>query len=340
MNELEMDGLVVDYDGKRNVVMYHGLKEYPIGGMAAEYANLHPTEIKDVLLAYENKDKNPKEGNYMAEFFPWFVDQLEDKFGTVTAIMVTFDFLSFAANFVKASEEEWNEIVLTERSSGMDEIKKFIFQDTSYTDFGSETIEQLLLTCYYWYADSFVAFRHSFDILVATEEHSEEQIDAFGRFFGDNIGFQHIDYKIACYDGKFTSLYTIKSSMSLILFEAAHAMDSGTVFVKCANCGKFFVPEGRSDAIYCSNPSPQNPRKICKEIGAQVTRANKEKNDIVTKEYRKVYMKYKMITTRHPEDREGKKTFVRLTEEVKEWRRKLADGIVTVDDFLEWLGMF
>lgn len=117
MNELEMDGLVVDYDGKRNVVMYHGLKEYPIGGMAAEYANLHPTEIKDVLLAYENKDKNPKEGNYMAEFFPWFVDQLEDKFGTVTAIMVTFDFLSFAANFVKASEEEWNEIVLTERSS-------------------------------------------------------------------------------------------------------------------------------------------------------------------------------------------------------------------------------
>lgn len=35
MYELEMDGLVVDYDGKRNVVMYHGLKEYPIGGMAA-----------------------------------------------------------------------------------------------------------------------------------------------------------------------------------------------------------------------------------------------------------------------------------------------------------------
>lgn len=80
--------------------------------------------------------------------------------------------------------------------------------------------------------------------------------------------------------------------------------------------------------------------KTCKEIGAQVTRANKEKNDVATKEYRKVYMKYKMITIRHPEDREGKKTFDRLVEEVKSWRKNMVNGTVTTEEFLEWLSGF
>ena len=47
------------------------------------------------------------------------------------------------------------------------------------------------------------------------------------------------------------------------------------------------LPEGRSDAVYCSYPSPQNIKKTCKEIGTQVARANKEKSDITTKGYRK-----------------------------------------------------
>ena len=51
-------------------------------------------------------------------------------------------------------------------------------------------------------------------------------------------------------------------------------------------------------------------------------------------------MKYKMITIRHPEDREGKKTFDRLVEEVKGWRKNMANGIVTTDEFLEWLSGF
>ena len=44
-------GLNVDFDGKKNIVMEGDIiKEYPIGGMACEYARLRPTEIKPLIL--------------------------------------------------------------------------------------------------------------------------------------------------------------------------------------------------------------------------------------------------------------------------------------------------
>ena len=128
--------------------------------------------------------------------------------------------------------------------------------------------------------------------------------------------------------------------MSLILFETAHVLDTQTPIVKCKNCGQYFVPTGRSDSIYCSYPSPQDSEKTCKDIGAQVSRSNKEKTDVTTKEYRKVYMRYKMLMRRHPEEAEYEEKFNQLTGEVKEWRNKLAHGMATTEEFLAWLTEF
>lgn len=334
---MEMDGLIVDYDGEKNIVMYHGTKEYPIGGLAAEYARLHPTDLKDVILGYSQLDANPSEES-LAEFFPWFADELEAKFGTVTAVITTFEFLDLIAGTFQRDKkhlDEWFKEISEE-----DAVGQFIFEGTGYTKMGNTTNRQLLLSSYYWWASSYVAFKHSFLMLASEKEYDEDQVYAFWDMFGENIDFQHIDFRIANYEGKFHSLYTIKSSVSLILFEAAHCMDKNVKFTKCANCGEYFVPEGRVDAIYCSYPSPQDQKRICKDIGAQVTRANKEKNDIVTKEYRKVYMKYKMLTIRHPENGEAKKRFEQLISEVKEWRKKLKSGTSTTDEFLDWLKEF
>lgn len=335
---MEMNGLMVDFDGKRNIVMYHGIHEYPIGGMIAEYARLYPSELKEVIMSYDGLGEKPTEQN-LGPFFPWFVDELEKKFGVVAAVMITFEFMDLAVDFIKMTEEE-RQNSYDSKMNEKGDIYEYIFKGTNYSAPGIETMEQMLLSCYLWYADIYVAFKHSFNMLATGEEYEEDQVNAFWSMFDENMDFQHIDFRIACYEGDFHSIYTIKSSMSLILFEAAHCMDNETKFVKCANCGKFFVPEGRSDAIYCNHTSPQNSEKTCREIGAQVTRANKEKNDITTKEYRKVYMKYKMITLRHPEDRESKKIFEKIQTEVKVWRKKLSSGEKTVDEFLKWLQEF
>ena len=57
--------------------------------------------------------------------------------------------------------------------------------------------------------------------------------------------------------------------------------------------------------------------------------SKKEKNDIATKEFRRVYMRYKMMTIRHTENLKAKKTVEELMSEVKDWRKKLNAGIAT-----------
>ena len=334
---MEIDGLIVDFDGEKNVVMYRGIKEYPIGGMIAEYARLHPTDLKEVILEYSRLEEKPSEKT-LAEFFPWFVDKLEEKIGITAAVIITFEFMDLVADMCKGEMSNPDEFFIEIKEE--DSIGKFIFEGSGYSKLGKSTNKQALLSAYYWYAQSYVAFKHSFLMLASEDEYEEDQVNAFWSMFSENINFQHIDFRIANYEGKFHSLYTIKSSMSLLLFEAAHCMDNDVKFTKCANCGEYFVPEGRIDAIYCGYPSPQDPKRLCKDIGAQVTRANKEKNDIATKEYRKVYMKYKMITIRHPENRNAKEKLSYLMSEVKIWREKMKNGIVTTESFLQWLEQF
>jgi len=155
------------------------------------------------------------------------------------------------------------------------------------------------------------------------------------------MDMQHIDYRIlATVEKGLESLFTIKSSISLLLFEMAHATQVDQQFVKCENCGRVFVPEGRSDTIYCNYPSPQNKEKTCREIGAQIARANKEKNDVCTREYRKAYMRYKMKTQRHPGNKEAWEKFNKRTTDIKEWRTRLDQGTTTTEEFLTWLESF
>ena len=154
------------------------------------------------------------------------------------------------------------------------------------------------------------------------------------------MGMQHIDFRIVISKGELVPLYTVKSSFSLLLFEIANILQNDAVIAKCANCGEKFVVEGRVDTIYCNYPSPQNRDKTCRDIGAKVARANKEKTDVVTGEYRRAYMRHKMMTKRHPHDRRKREIFDSLTAGMKEWRKKLSDGTATTDDFLVWLQQY
>ena len=58
---------------------------------------------------------------------------------------------------------------------------------------------------------------------------------------------------------------------------------------KCKNCGKFFVPENRSDELYCSNIFENE--KTCKEVGPFKIKQKlmEENNDL--KFYRNVSQK-------------------------------------------------
>lgn len=335
-------GLNVVFDGRQNMLIWEGgTIEYPIGAMVCEYSRLHPMKIKDVIVACPQfKEKYSIERIDAA--FSWITSKLIEKYSVLTGTMIATELLQLACDFIPNADNKDYLEGMKHEVDPEDSIKKFVFHGTSLSEFGSETVGQLFLTAYYMFASSFAVFKLSLDAIISPEgdELGSKRMEAVLSMYSRYIEMQHIDFRIIAIEGKFASLYTIKSSMSLFLFEIAHAIDAEVTIVKCQNCGNYFVPEGRSDAVYCSFRSPQNPNKMCKEIGAQITRANKEKNDVATKSYRKVYMRYVMHMNRHPGDKKKQAMFNQLTQGVREWRKNMEDGTATVEQFLDWLNGF
>lgn len=334
-------GLNVEFDGKKNIVMEGSIiKEYPIGGMACEYARLHPTQIKPLIMEnpYFN-DIDLKENGCHALMSLY--EACLEKFGVVAAVMILTDFSNFMADLNRADAEELKGLLdpLNE-DRDTNQVKMFILEDTGVEEFGISTIGQTMLTAYAAYADSYVVFKHSFNMLASGEEYEEDQVMAFWGLYASNTDFQHIDFHIMFFDDAFHSIYTVKSSLSLILFEAAHAMDAQTKFVKCKNCGNYFVPMGRSDSVYCGYPAPQDETKECRDVGANATRAKKMKNDVLTQEYRRLYMRLKMAVKRHPDDEKAQERLQELTEGMKIRRKQKEEGSLSPDTILEWIASF
>lgn len=69
----------------------------------------------------------------------------------------------------------------------------------------------------------------------------------------------------------------------LIMFDFMEMQRRGIELKRCKNCGKYFVPETRSDEIYCNNIFKGN--RTCRQIGYE----NKVNGNEVLREYRKIY---------------------------------------------------
>ena len=333
-------GLNVEFDGKKNIVMEGDvIKEYPIGGMICEYARLRPTEIKAFIMDnpyFEDTDLKENGGHALMSFY----QAMKEKLDVVTAVMVLTDFSNLMADFNRANDDELKELLNSLNDENTQQIKSYILENTGYEEYGISTIGQALLSAYAGFANCYVPFKHTFNMLASGADYEDNQVMAFWNLYSDNINFQHIDFHTMFFDNAFHSVYTIKSAMSLILFEAAHAMDAKTKFVKCKNCGNYFVPVGRSDSIYCGYPAPQDKTKECRDVGANATRARKMKNDVLTQEYRRLYMRLKMSIKRHPDDGQLQELFSELTNGMKEKRSQLQKKLISADGILEWLSSF
>lgn len=181
--------------------------------------------------------------------------------------------------------------------------KRFILKDTEFEKFGINNIGALVLVAYMAYADCYVAFRHYFNMLVSGEDkYEEKQMMKFWSLYDSDADFLHIDFRIMFFDSSFHTIYKNKPSLSLILFETVCAVDGNTKFVKCKNCEKYFVPVGQSDSVCCGYLFPQDNTEACRGVGTNATRARKMKNNILTQEYRRLYLRLNVEIKRHPKN--------------------------------------
>ena len=348
-------GMTVECDGKKNTILCQGIvKEYPIGGMICEYARLRPTDLKKIFNSYPDKNSERTTKNMMTAL-EWLIHRMKKEYDPVIALMCLTECVSSMLDLVKATPEDLKWLLDTANENvENDKMKQYILKDTGDTKFQIDTIGGMLSYCYYLVSFNYVIFKHVFSTLMRYEEESgceteshkkdKKVVDSIFDFYSsDMISMQHIDFKILLIEGKFCSVYTIESSLSLLLFELAHILDDDTESIKiqkCKNCGNYFIVNGRSDSKYCDYPSPQNQNKSCKAIGAQIAMSEKLKNDEATHLYRKIYMRNKMLQKRHPNDKKYPAVLKQLVTEAKRWRKTIKENPESYPDYMNWLRKF
>ncbi len=324
--------LYVVFNGTQYSVLRGEVKEYRIGEMLCEMGNVIPAEIKPVLLSCAGLDKKPTLKR-LDNVFVELNKLLIERFGLVAGSIICNEMLCMSADLIKG-KRAFIENIKDEGATG-----KFVFEDTGYEGPGTCDIRQFLLTAYCAVILSQVAFKFLYKNIMETltggvEKENELKILSL---YGELMAAQHIDYKIMLLEGSLSNVYGIQNAISLLAFEFANAFNNNVNFAKCRNCGRYFVLTGRIDSVYCSYPAPSYGKRTCKEIGAQVTRRNKEKSEASTGEYRKIYMRLKMKSRRHPKDNSLWEKLEELVKGGKEWRTKLNNGEATTEDFLKWL---
>ena len=338
------EGIDVEFNGKYYaLIVSDERKEYAIGEMVCELARLDIFSLKDILMKIPGFYDKP-EKKQMFDVIYSLKDEFKEVYPPVISKMLYVAFLNCARDYFLEDSEEYREeciMNLEALSSGRD-ITEYAFKDSGYSEPGWHTTGQLLLSMYLEVEIEFRLAMHVFSLFINADDLSKGQKNAYKlvRMSKKDSYLQDIGYKILFYENRFNSVFKIKTMMSLCLFEMAHIYADKIPIVKCRNCGQYFVPKKRSDTLYCGYPAPDNPEKTCKEIGAQKAWLKKEKTDDVTKAYRKVYMRYKMKTNRHPDDAGAQEKMKQLTDGIKEWRQKMAAGKAEKDEFICWLEEF
>lgn len=104
---------------------------------------------------------------------------------------------------------------------------------------------------------------------------------------------------------------------------------------KCKNCGKFFVPEKRSDELYCNNIFEND--KTCKEVGPFKVKQKlmEENNDL--KVYRNVYQKLLLRTRRNPDNTQYETEFIAFKKKNAELKEQINNEELSQEEYINWL---
>lgn len=161
----------------------------------------------------------------------------------------------------------------------------------------------------------------------------------FGDFTNFSITNEEDAQEIAKYvdDDKLSpycfSCNNIIQSFIVELFEIATT--ENIEIKRCKNCGKYFVPDSRSNEIYCSNIYENG--KTCKEVGHFRTQQRLMKADDDLRIYRNVYQKLLLRTRRNPDNSQYEKECQQFKEKNLELKEKINNGEITQEEYMKWL---
>lgn len=159
------------------------------------------------------------------------------------------------------------------------------------TEDSSKAVGEFFLECYDEYLDNIFAFIDFLEAIAADASGvADEKQTEIARLFADSSENLMAVYSKKCsvrHEKGAVSVEThqITNLLQLLTFEYCRLKKENKLLKQCDNCGRIFIPQHRSDSIYCGAVSPQNPEKTCSEIGAQLKRQKKRSENPKEREH-------------------------------------------------------
>lgn len=147
--------------------------------------------------------------------------------------------------------------------------------------------------------------------------------------------FNHYDVvnKIIDENMPVREVYDINSVQDWFRYEFMYLAKGNVLYKQCKNCGRFFIPSGRSDSEYCERIDSASG-KTCKEVGAINTFAKKHENDEIHQAYTKAYRR---MDSRKRTMYISKKEFTEWSKTAREKRKLCEEGQISLEEFQAWL---
>ena len=320
---MQVHGIKVFYNRKFNSVFYppDWDVEYNVGEMLLDVYEFNIEKIKRIIEECKVFDDKVNEDEF-EEAILYIMEKLESIDSVVIKSALLCSFRSSYFIYMLALEEG--------QDSALD----------------IDTINKLLEICLEEFVAEYDDFKWFFEAVIANmnEEATEEQKEIFSaikRMFREGHTAQSFAYEIITDPDtdEFMSVYTVNSLLSLLVFEYSHLIENSILIKRCKNCGRYFMPEKRSDTIYCQWTSPQDKTRTCRQIGAQIAMQNRFHVDETAKAYRKKYQSLNMAYQREIDDALKKRHFEKR-EKFKtlgqQKKKELKAGNITTEEFIVW----
>ncbi len=341
---LQNSGITFVYDENSYFLVNEcGLLEYRAGDILSEFFRMDTELIKDMIMQCKHLHKKFTDKNAfimmdeIRRLSPYYyVSPL------IHDILILFfsNVMTIWMEAVTSGTQE--DFVKQVNSCCTNEFRKKVFEGTGYISAGGETMLQLMLSTYLCFIHTFEFLKKifvEFCEMQSKGKNIDDNLD-ISSYFDELIETQNIEYQIDWVDGELKPIYSCKSLISLFLFDISNCIKDHTVFVKCQNCGNYFVPLGRSDTKYCHYPLNDRTLITCHDVGAQNARSYKEKTDAVTRAYRNAYMNLKMAARRHPDEPSYEDKLNKLQTLNKAQMNRIHSNEISEEEYINWLNDF
>lgn len=309
-------------------------KEYELGHgeLIIAFSELDIVLLKNIVLSCPHfYESLYSKWECFASIHDWLKGELIEILSPVISDIVFMDMFNFVHDiFIAHGSAEANPV--QEDHSIDQSIKKIIFLNTDYDDYGADTIGHLLLTALCRVGLDLTIARGALKKIAYGDRHTII-VSISPELWGDT----HVLCQFTSFWGGIQPVYTITALDEMILLELSKICENEVKIKKCQNCGMYFVPESRTDEIYCNRTSPQNTQMTCKKYGSQKLWYDRLKNDEVAKLARNVYSAKQMLVRRNPDIFAYREMFEYFKGERKRWEELVKSGEKSKEEYTAWL---